>query len=485
MHCDLKGQQKILNILEAELKDQIYVLPPDYHTLPYYPSPETLRRKFLIKSKGTVPKKNTTDLFTSQLRQSFTDPDLTDLSPDCDEPFKDLSAISREFYREVKLPEITDTTSKLDMTSKILPDQSSPINTQQTVVVENRITFNPLAQNTAFAENRLTFQPNTQRLDTNNGIMNTQQRVEIYTLQTQSSRVETEDVKITEDGKKKKKSHKVKSYDELAKYYAMFGSKLKFEPTRSIWEICSLGEEKIKTLTKSNARKLVDFCKKYFVRAYPAGSRIDSSNYDPVKAWAAGAQMVALNYQTPDEPMLLNWAKFAANGGTGYVLKPEYLTSAALTNKSLQLYPHEFTNPKLKIRIKIISGQQFQFEENVSTSDIIDPYVEVKVKGLDVDETMNQIYKTHTIKNNGFNPVWSDQEKSCEVEFTLIAPELATLVVKVFDADLTKRSKLAWYAIEVPHLAEGYRVFPMLNSRFDQITHSYLFVHIQIERLDG
>ena len=36
-----------------------------------------------------------------------------------------------------------------------------------------------------------------------------------------------------------------------------------------------------------------------FVRTYPSGIRIDSSNYDPIPMWNHGIQMVALNIQTP------------------------------------------------------------------------------------------------------------------------------------------------------------------------------------------
>lgn len=34
---------------------------------------------------------------------------------------------------------------------------------------------------------------------------------------------------------------------------------------------------------------------------------------------------VALNYQTPDEPMQLNRGLFGDNGGCGYVLKPDFM----------------------------------------------------------------------------------------------------------------------------------------------------------------
>ncbi len=36
-----------------------------------------------------------------------------------------------------------------------------------------------------------------------------------------------------------------------------------------------------------------------FVRTYPKGARIDSSNYNPVPFWNHGIQMAAINFQTP------------------------------------------------------------------------------------------------------------------------------------------------------------------------------------------
>jgi len=34
------------------------------------------------------------------------------------------------------------------------------------------------------------------------------------------------------------------------------------------------------------------------MRIYPAGMRIDSSNFNPIPMWACGIQLTALNYQT-------------------------------------------------------------------------------------------------------------------------------------------------------------------------------------------
>ena len=55
-------------------------------------------------------------------------------------------------------------------------------------------------------------------------------------------------------------------------------------------------------------------------RVYPAGLRVSSSNYSPLRAWRSGAQCVALNLQTNDLPTQLHHALF--EGSQGYVLKP-------------------------------------------------------------------------------------------------------------------------------------------------------------------
>ncbi|KPI86640.1 phosphatidylinositol-specific phospholipase-like protein [Leptomonas seymouri] len=61
-------------------------------------------------------------------------------------------------------------------------------------------------------------------------------------------------------------------------------------------------------------------------RIYPLGTRIDSSNYDPMPMWRMGCQMVALNWQTRDYFLRINEGFFDhQNGGCGYVLKPPYL----------------------------------------------------------------------------------------------------------------------------------------------------------------
>ena len=44
---------------------------------------------------------------------------------------------------------------------------------------------------------------------------------------------------------------------------------------------------------------ILSLANKHIVRTYPKGSRVDSSNYNPLVMWNAGLQMVAINFQKP------------------------------------------------------------------------------------------------------------------------------------------------------------------------------------------
>ena len=72
----------------------------------------------------------------------------------------------------------------------------------------------------------------------------------------------------------------------------------------------SFSEPLICKLMDTNPIRLVRFNTGQLARIYPAGSRVDSSNYNPIPAWCMGAQLVALNHQTHDLEWQLNFGKF-------------------------------------------------------------------------------------------------------------------------------------------------------------------------------
>ena len=90
--------------------------------------------------------------------------------------------------------------------------------------------------------------------------------------------------------------------------------------------IFSISENRILELHQKRHQDMFTHNKNYFMRAFPAGRRIDSSNPDPSLFWRGGVQMVAMNWQNFDEGMMLNEGMFADE--QGWVLKPPGYQSA-------------------------------------------------------------------------------------------------------------------------------------------------------------
>lgn len=53
----------------------------------------------------------------------------------------------------------------------------------------------------------------------------------------------------------------------------------------------SLSEAKSNKLLETDIYKTIAFSNRFLIKTYPAGSRVDSSNYDPTNYWNCGFQM--------------------------------------------------------------------------------------------------------------------------------------------------------------------------------------------------
>ena len=103
-------------------------------------------------------------------------------------------------------------------------------------------------------------------------------------------------------------------------------------------DMSSIVEDKFRAKLKKaeEQRQLLDYCMRQILRSYPAGHKIDSSNYNPEPFWRHGCQMVALNFQTADLPQQLNIALFNMFGRQGYVPKPYLPGSRSTENAARQ-----------------------------------------------------------------------------------------------------------------------------------------------------
>ncbi|KAH7185484.1 PLC-like phosphodiesterase [Fusarium flagelliforme] len=126
--------------------------------------------------------------------------------------------------------------------------------------------------------------------------------------------------------------------------------------------IFSISENRILELNQKQHREMFIHNKGYFMRAFPAGRRFDSSNPDPSAFWRGGVQMVAMNWQYLDEGMMLNEGMFADE--KGWVLKPEGYQSS---NTSAETQSEATPGCTMDLRIIVFAGQHIPIQAGDAT----------------------------------------------------------------------------------------------------------------------
>ncbi|XP_061613480.1 1-phosphatidylinositol 4,5-bisphosphate phosphodiesterase delta-1a isoform X2 [Phyllopteryx taeniolatus] len=238
------------------------------------------------------------------------------------------------------------------------------------------------------------------------------------------------------------------------------------------YEMSSFKESKAFNLAENSATAFIHHNIDKLSRIYPAGSRTDSSNYNPVPMWNAGCQIVALNFQTPNKEMHINQGRFLPNGMCGYILKPEFQRDARSQFDPNVLSAGSWLKKK-NLHVMVISAQQLPKLNVDKQKSIVDPLVRVEVHGVRAD---NASKETHYIENNGFNPMWNER-----FQFDISVPELAILRLVVEDYDATSANDLiGQYCLPLTCVQNGYRHVPLLNKNGDVVSSAGLFLHIML-----
>nr|XP_011765555.1 1-phosphatidylinositol 4,5-bisphosphate phosphodiesterase eta-2 isoform X2 [Macaca nemestrina] len=240
----------------------------------------------------------------------------------------------------------------------------------------------------------------------------------------------------------------------------------------SSWQVSSFSETKAHQILQQKPAQYLRFNQHQLSRIYPSSYRVDSSNYNPQPFWNAGCQMVALNYQSEGRMLQLNRAKFSANGGCGYVLKPECMCQGVFNPNSEDPLPGQL---KKQLVLRIISGQQLPKPRDSMLGDrgeIIDPFVEVEIIGLPVDCSREQ---TRVVDDNGFNPTWEET-----LVFTVHMPEIALVRFLVWDHDPIGRDFIGQRTLAFSSMMPGYR-----HVYLEGIEQASIFVHVAVSDISG
>ncbi len=325
---------------------------------------------------------------------------------------------------------------------------------------------------------------------------------------------------LTEDiarAKESKKKHKTSNIIKVLGELGVYSAGLKFHgfenpESRAYNHIFSFMENTFdkNSRTQEDKRAITRHNMRYMMRVYPNGWRVASTNFDPLKYWRRGVQMVALNWQTHDLGMEINDAMFAGGTGqSGYVLKPSELREI----KMLPNVPEEAGAGHVKrerknvnFSIDVISAQQLMRPKGLAPTRSVDPYIEVEVYHADDKSKDNKGVvgeggldasgkdgssglgtphrrRTQIVHENGFNPVF---DKKFNFALTTKYPDLvfARWTVRCSSDGQSysdRNAPLATYTAKLSNLKQGYRTLPLFNANGERFLFSTLFCRIKIE----
>ncbi|XP_065908131.1 1-phosphatidylinositol 4,5-bisphosphate phosphodiesterase beta-4-like isoform X2 [Dysidea avara] len=235
---------------------------------------------------------------------------------------------------------------------------------------------------------------------------------------------------------------------------------------RDHWNyISSMDEDKAMQNLTDHPVEFAKYNARQFSRIYPGGMRMNSTNYLPNLYWSAGCQIVALNYQTPDLSMQLNFAKFEQNLKCGYILKPSILRNAKVI--PFNLFDQHFENiVPCTVTVKILSGLFLSERLNM---------VDIEMFGLPVDTVHKGVMKTHY--QLGPHPEWNNHDETFAFK-KVVLPELCSLRFSVTD---DKGDLIGQRVLPLSMIRSGYR-FVTLRDKYSQpLLLTSLFVFIKIE----
>lgn len=207
-------------------------------------------------------------------------------------------------------------------------------------------------------------------------------------------------------------------------------------------DIVSINETKVEGVyTSGKSSSLQAYNTRNMTRIYPKASRVDSSNYNPMCAWAAGCQIVAMNYQTEDIGLWLNHGRFLVGGRSGFAPKAEFASFDGGPAGAGVL------------AVTVVCGSLLP-RAPTSARGRADPYVQlVLARAGENGEAVMLQKKTESVDRNGLCPSWGES-------FSLAVGKAETdmLVACVWDDDTASKDDLiGFFAAPVGALREGRR----------------------------
>ncbi|PKI39559.1 hypothetical protein CRG98_040029 [Punica granatum] len=167
--------------------------------------------------------------------------------------------------------------------------------------------------------------------------------------------------------------------------------------------------------------------------------------------------MVAFNMQGYGRSLWLMQGMFRANGGCGYIKKPDFLLKPGSDNEIFD--PDTSLPVKTTLKVTVYMGEGWYYDFKHTHFDLYSPpdfYARIGIAGVPADTIMK---KTKTLEDD-WTPTWNEV-----FEFPLTVPELALLRVEVHEYDMSEKDDFGGQTcLPVWELRKGIRAVP-LHSR--------------------
>ncbi|XP_019150834.1 PREDICTED: phosphoinositide phospholipase C 6-like isoform X4 [Ipomoea nil] len=235
----------------------------------------------------------------------------------------------------------------------------------------------------------------------------------------------------------------------------------------------SLNEGDLEKAAASFGTDVIRFTQKSILRVFPKGTRVTSSNFKPMLGWMHGAQMVAFNMQGYGKSLWLMHGMFRANGGCGYVKKPQFLIERGpedeVFDPKVAVVPLKFT---LKVTVYLGDGWRLDFSH--THFDAFSPpdfYTKLFIVGAPADCAKR---KTRIIEDD-WGPIWGE-----EFEFPLTVPEMALLRIEVREYDMSEKDDFGGQTcLPVSELRPGIRSVPLHDKKGEKLKSVRLLMRFQ------
>ncbi|KAF8962864.1 PLC-like phosphodiesterase [Flammula alnicola] len=245
----------------------------------------------------------------------------------------------------------------------------------------------------------------------------------------------------------KNKKEAARISDELAilGYYARSMKPRKGWLTQEITSpknvLINISESACLSLLPVSLRLLVEHSSRHLRRIFPKGTRIGSSNFDPLVFWRNGSQVASLNWQVYDRGMQVNEAMFV--GSPGWVAKPRHMRIGG-----------DEVNTESGGRERLVGeivGVSSLPAPNGRTGKTFSTYIRAQLFHANGD--VNWRSKTIKIQHSaetGADVLWNEQ-----FEWEYERDEMAFLRLLVFEDEFGKDDRIVVFCGRLDHIVKG------------------------------